>query len=70
MIKYAEKQDDLKKEVFNIQAEIKEHILNLGPAGLDNKIISISQLLYGVTEPQSKQKLEAKIKSRILPLKL
>lgn len=70
MIKYGGN-DDLKKEMVNIQAEIRENILSLGLAGLKNKIVSISQVLYGVKGSQSKKKknLVVKIKSRILPLK-
>ena len=55
MIKYVGK-DDLKKEMVNIQAQIRENILNLALAGLENKIVSISQVLYGIKESQSKKK--------------
>lgn len=55
MIKYGGN-DDLKKEMVNIQAEIRENILSLGLAGLKNKIVSISQVLYGVKGSQSKKK--------------
>ena len=50
---YVRGEDNLRKEIVNIQAEIRE---NLDFTCLENKIVSISQVLYAINPKLKKTK--------------